>query len=118
LLLPRTTLQFAFGVELVTRAQVVAAAVLNEFRHDSGRLSVWFEGGRKAGRADSPLSNDEEVRAQSMLMAAFTRLSASLDVDMNMSGEGTKYIEPCFARVRVAVSNRDTDVRLLGRIAR
>jgi hypothetical protein len=55
-----------------------------------GRLSVRFEGPKKAGLAQSPLSNDQDMRAQS-IMAAFMRMATSLDVDVNLSREGTRF---------------------------
>jgi hypothetical protein len=62
------------------------------------------------------LSNDEDMRAQS-IMAACMRMATSLEVDVNLSGEGTKMVELLFARVLQAVDD-DTDKLFLARVAR
>jgi hypothetical protein len=116
-------LQTALRVELLTRANgMTVLEVANAFeqwliesRHELGRLSDRFEGGKPGGRAQSFQSNDQETRAQSIIMAVFTRLVAALlfGLDVDLSGEGSKYVEQFFARVRQAVRNHVTDALFL-----
>jgi predicted lipid carrier protein YhbT len=124
-LLPGVMLQIAFRLALMTREtrltvlEIADAAIqwVIESQHDAGRLSDRFEGRKKTGRAQSVLSSDQEMRAQS-IMAAFMRIVTSMGVDVNLSGEGTKMVELLFARVRQAVGNHDTDTLFISRMSR
>jgi hypothetical protein len=64
------------------------------------------------------LSNDQEMRAQSIIMAAFMWIVTSLGVVVNRSGEGAKMAGLLLIRVWQAVGNHDTDTLFLSRVDR
>jgi hypothetical protein len=64
------------------------------------------------------LSNDQEMRGQSIIIAAFMRVVTSMGVDVDWSGEGTEMVELLFARLRQAVGNHDTDTLFISRMSR